>query len=299
MEVGRGRHPVHRPAAGRRRGPPGRRAGRASFSLNTTIGIRAQSKPRPCRQRSANSGAAAGRYRSVPSGSTTQPCTATGSDVTAPSTSPRRSRSGGVGLVLHVQPQRDPVPLGHGAEHVAEPGVERVRVDRDRQLDRAASGGVERVGRLVVQQAGLPGQPQQPLPRGRGRARAGPAHQHLAGHRLQRPDPLADRARRHVQRAAPPRRTCRARRSPPARPAGRGAASCEAMLMVSQNLSLDCIRADTLTSDRDRLRRRRPAHRLVPHRGDRGAERLRAAPGPGPAVRRRRGRDLRRSPTSS
>jgi hypothetical protein len=110
-----------------------------------------------------------------------------------------------VGLVLDVQPQCQALllvtpsgDLGHGS---AEPGRERVGVHRDREVRLQPVPVRERLGRLLLEQPGLPGQPQEHLAR-RGRPAGGGAlHDHLADDGLQRPDPLADRRRRHVQGA--------------------------------------------------------------------------------------------------
>ncbi len=102
-----------------------------------------------------------------------------------------------VGLVLHLQPDRGAIPPRRRREHVAEPGGQGVGVDRHRQLD----GGhrAERRARLVVQQPRLPAEAYQPFAVRCRPARRAPADQHLARHRLQRADPLADRARGDVQ----------------------------------------------------------------------------------------------------
>ena len=200
MEVGRGRHPVH----DRRRLDA---AGGEDVVLDGVLLVEhhrrhprpvvAPPAPPPLRERRRRGGAVAQRAQRLDHAALdgdrigrhrTQHVTAA-------------QQVGRVRLVLDVQPQRHPLPLADRAEHPAEPGVQRVGVHRDRELDRSACRSVEGVRRLVVQQAGLPGQAEQPLARGSRGARARATHEHLAGHRLEPADPLADRARGHVQLA--------------------------------------------------------------------------------------------------
>ena len=223
VEVGAGRHPVHDGGLGRRRARRARRAGGASFSLKTTTGIRAQSWPRPRRQRSASAGVAAGpvaqRRRGARPAALHRP-----SGRGSPRPAPRRGAAGRPSRPGPRRPAaaRRPSQRGDLAEHLAEPGGQRVGVDRDRQVDDRPAPCVERRRGLVVQQPGLPRQPDQRLAR-RGRsARRRPRHDDLADLRLERADPLADRARRHVQARGPRPRRCRGRRWPPGRRAGRG-----------------------------------------------------------------------------
>jgi hypothetical protein len=103
----------------------------------------------------------------------------------------------GVPLVLHAQLERGAVPGRHFGEYVTEPDGERVGVDRHRQVDRGRRR--DGLGRLRVQEPGLPAQAHEPLAvRGRAAGRA-PADQDLARRGFQCPDALADRAWRDVQ----------------------------------------------------------------------------------------------------
>jgi hypothetical protein len=103
----------------------------------------------------------------------------------------------GVALVVDEQPDCRPGPGGRLGQHIAEPGGQGVGVDRHRELhDGARRQGL---GRLVVQEPGLPPKPDEPHPVPGGTARRAPADQDLAGRRLERADALADRARRDVQ----------------------------------------------------------------------------------------------------
>ena len=103
-------------------------------------------------------------------------------------------------LVLDHEPERQVVAAAYLGEHVPEPGGERVGVHRDRDLD---AGRVVRESRpgLVVQEPGLPAEPDQ-RGAGLGRlARGAAADDDLADLALERADPLAHRAGRHVQGA--------------------------------------------------------------------------------------------------
>ncbi len=107
---------------------------------------------------------------------------------------------GGVGLVLDDQPQREVVPRADLLQHVAEPRGQRVGVDRHGHVD-AVAVLLQRGPGLLVEQPGLPAEPDQGRA-GVGRhARRAAAYDDLADLVLQRADPLAHRARRDVQRA--------------------------------------------------------------------------------------------------
>jgi hypothetical protein len=104
-----------------------------------------------------------------------------------------------VRLVLDLEPEHRVVPGRGLGEDVAEPGGQRVGVDRQSQLGPPALVGLQRGARLGLQQCLGPAQPDQGRAGRRRGAGAGAADQHLSDGRLQRPDALADRAGGDVQ----------------------------------------------------------------------------------------------------
>ena len=165
------------------------------------------------------------------------PAPPSGSEVTAASTSPLRSRSAEYAWSSTCSRSAT------SGQAATSPSTSRNQVASESALTATGRSTVpvvavrQRVAHLVVQQLGLPGQPEQHLP-GRGRpARRRPLHHDLADLGLERPDPLADRRGRHVQvpgrgleRAVVGDRDQRGQLG--------GHEVHEAMLMVRQNLSL-------------------------------------------------------------
>ena len=81
---------------------------------------------------------------------------------------PAAQQVGREGLVLDVQAEHGTLPGRHVLEHRAQPGGQRVGVDRDRQVDDLLARAGQRLVGLVVEQPGLPRQPEHVSPAGVG-----------------------------------------------------------------------------------------------------------------------------------